>query len=87
MKQLTAPGQIKPGDTIHCEFKGKPQRYRVKEVLHPGTDKEEILINKRRISTSSPAWQLPDRHGQEWFITESNNPNLNGPSFSEVHPF
>ncbi len=48
MKQLTAPGQIKPGDTIHCEFKGKPQRYRVKEVIHPGTDKEEILINKKK---------------------------------------
>lgn len=48
MKQLTAPGQIKPGDIIHCEFKGKPQRYRVKEVLYPGTYKEEILINKKK---------------------------------------
>ncbi|MAK91112.1 MAG: hypothetical protein CMI13_07765 [Oleibacter sp.] len=45
---LTAPGQIKPGDVVFCEYKGVPQRFRAKEVLNPGTDLEEILINVKR---------------------------------------
>lgn len=48
MHQLTSAGQIKPGNTVHCDFKGRPQKYRVKEVLYAGTDKEEILINKKK---------------------------------------
>ena len=48
MQALTNSGQIQPGDTIHCEFKGKSQKYRAKEVLNAGTDQEEILLNKKK---------------------------------------
>lgn len=48
MENLTKPGQIKAGDTVLCDFKDKPQKYRVKDVINAGTDKEEILINKKK---------------------------------------
>lgn len=48
MQALTCAGEIKPGDVIHCEFKGRAKKYRVKEVLNAGTDLEEILINKKK---------------------------------------
>lgn len=46
--KLTAPGQIKLGSKIHCTFKGKPQTYRAKEILNAGTDREEVIINKKQ---------------------------------------
>jgi len=45
---LTRPGQIKTGDTIHCEFRGEIQQHPVKEVLNAGTSREEILINRKK---------------------------------------
>lgn len=43
--RLTKTGQIKPGDIIHCEFKGEPCRYIAEEVLHAGTDQEEVIVD------------------------------------------
>lgn len=47
MKRLTAAGQIKCGDEIHCEYKGKLKKYTAIEVLNPGSDREEIVVNKK----------------------------------------
>ena len=44
---LAKSGQIKAGDIIHCEFKGKQQKHIVVEVLDAGTDREEILLDKK----------------------------------------
>lgn len=46
--KLTAPGQIKRGCKIHCTFGGNPHTYRAKEILYAGTDREEVIINKKK---------------------------------------
>lgn len=43
--QLTEAGQIKQGDTIHCEYKGKKQQYVAEDILGAGTKHEEVIIN------------------------------------------
>jgi hypothetical protein len=48
MKNLTAAGQIKVGYTVYCEYEDKPVKYLVKQVLNPGTDREEIIVNKKK---------------------------------------
>lgn len=42
---VTKQGQIKAGDIIRCEFKGRPCRYVAKEVLHAGSEKEVVIVD------------------------------------------
>lgn len=48
MVVLTDVGQIKVNDSVFCEFEGKKQKYRAKEVLNAGTEEEEVLLNKKK---------------------------------------
>lgn len=45
---LTAPGQIKAGDWLSFTVAGEFKCAKVKKVLHGGTDREEIIWNRRR---------------------------------------
>ena len=51
---MTAPGQIKKGMLIVLVLKteeldyGKFQYEKVKEVLNPGTDREEVIYRKKK---------------------------------------
>ena len=45
---LTLPGMVKQGDFIRFDLSGKQLIKRVKEVLNPGTEKEEIIYNRKR---------------------------------------
>ncbi|PLP96920.1 hypothetical protein [Cupriavidus pauculus] len=45
---ITAPGQVTVGDKLRFTIGDKPYSETVKEVLHPGTDKEELIYNMRR---------------------------------------
>lgn len=45
IKKLTAPGQIKKGDELTAEYKGKTRPYIAEEILNPGTDKEEVILD------------------------------------------
>ncbi len=47
IQPLKTVGQIKPMDLIVTEYKGIPTPYFAEEVLNPGTDKEEIIIDSR----------------------------------------
>ena len=42
---LLCVGQIKKGDTVLCEYKGKKEAHIVEEVLYPGAGNEEILLD------------------------------------------
>jgi hypothetical protein len=49
MEWINEPGQLKKGDKIIIVRKnGMAQKERVKEVLNAGTEKEEIIYNKKR---------------------------------------
>lgn len=45
---ITAPGQVTVGDKLRFTIGDEPYNETVKEVLHPGTDKEELIYNKRK---------------------------------------
>lgn len=45
MERLTQPGQIKRGATVELFFKGEGQSHTVDQILMPGSDKEEILLD------------------------------------------
>lgn len=47
-RPLHSVGQLQEGDKIRFVLDGKEQTRRVKEVINPGTDKEEVIYNKRR---------------------------------------
>jgi len=48
MHNLTAPGQIQKGATVVLAFKNKGQAHTVVDVLMAGTDREEILLCRKR---------------------------------------
>lgn len=45
---LRRPGQIQPGDYLSFTVGGKPLCVKAKEILFPGTDREEIIYRRRR---------------------------------------
>lgn len=45
LTRLLSAGQLEPGDIIQATFKGETKRYDVEDVLNPGTDKEEIILD------------------------------------------
>lgn len=45
MPELTEVGQIKKGDIVQCVYRGRLLRYIAEEVLHEGTDKEEVIVD------------------------------------------
>ena len=45
---LTAPGQIQPGDFLSFTVGGKALCAKAKQVLFAGTDREEIVYNRRQ---------------------------------------
>ncbi|WP_390614233.1 hypothetical protein [Maricurvus nonylphenolicus] len=47
IQKLTAVGQVKALDLIITEYKGIPTPYFAEEVLNPGTDKEEVIVDSR----------------------------------------
>ena len=47
-RPLSAPGQIKAGDWLSFTVGGKFKCARVKEVLRPGSDREEVIWNRRK---------------------------------------
>lgn len=47
-ERLDCPGQIIAGDEIRFTLSGKTITARVGEVLNPGTDREEVVYNRRR---------------------------------------
>jgi hypothetical protein len=55
-RPLSAPGQIKAGDWLSFTVVGEFKCARVKEVLRPGSDREEVSGIGERTSISSRAW-------------------------------
>lgn len=47
MHNLTKSGQIKAGATVVLEYKGDDQIHTVDQILNPGTDREEILLDTK----------------------------------------
>lgn len=47
-ERLYAPGQIVAGDEMHFHFNGKSTTAHVAEVLNPGSDREEVVYNRRK---------------------------------------
>lgn len=47
-RPLSAPGQIKAGDWLSFTVGGEFKCARVKEVLRPGSDREEVIWNRRK---------------------------------------
>jgi hypothetical protein len=45
---ITAPGQVAVGDKLKFTIGETEYRETVKQILDPGTDKEELIYNKRR---------------------------------------
>lgn len=45
---LTAPGQVAVGDFVSFTLSGKPVCATVGQVLHAGTDREEIVYNRKK---------------------------------------
>lgn len=45
LTRLLSAGQLEPGDIIQTTFKGETKRYDVEDVLNPGTDREEIILD------------------------------------------
>lgn len=48
IEQLSKVGQVEPGDVILCTYKGGRFKYDVAEVLFPGEDTEEVILDKKR---------------------------------------
>lgn len=46
-KKLSKVGQIKKGAIVVATYKSSVQKHTVDEVLHAGTDKEEILLDTK----------------------------------------
>lgn len=46
-QRLTAPGQVKVGDTVRFDLGGEQKTHRVALVLEAGTEREEIIYHKR----------------------------------------
>lgn len=46
-KRITAPGQVKVGDKLRFTIGDSAYRETVKQILDPGTDREELIYNKR----------------------------------------
>jgi len=44
--KLSSFGQVQEEDVIICHFNGERQIYIAEEVLNPGTEQEEIIVNK-----------------------------------------
>jgi len=42
---LITPGQIQPNTPIAATYKGERMHFWVDEVLHSGTDNEEVIVN------------------------------------------
>lgn len=47
-KAITAPGQVKVGDKLRFTIGDKKYSQRAKLILHAGSDKEEIIYNRRQ---------------------------------------
>ena len=47
-RHLECVGVLKKGDVLLVNHKGKRKPYIVKEVLFPGKENEEIIINKKK---------------------------------------
>lgn len=47
-EQLIKAGQIKQGDKLLCWFNGELKLYTAKEILNAETDREEIILKRRR---------------------------------------
>jgi len=45
MNKLTLPGQIKEGDKLKITYKNEKINYIAEEILNPGTDREEIILD------------------------------------------
>ncbi|WP_426237504.1 hypothetical protein [Pseudomonas sp. TWP3-2] len=47
-RALSGPGQVQPGDHLSFTVGGKPLCVKAREVLFAGTDREEVVYNRRR---------------------------------------
>lgn len=47
-RHITGPGQVKPGDLMRFSLKGRRIEAPAQVVLHEGTDREEIIYNRKR---------------------------------------
>lgn len=47
-EHLRSTGQIKPGDKLRFTVSGETATARVKDVLNPGTDAEEVIYNLKK---------------------------------------
>jgi hypothetical protein len=45
---VTGPGQVRKGDMLRFKIGDKRYDERAKQILHPGTDKEEVIYDKGR---------------------------------------
>lgn len=48
LRDITSAGQVKKGDVIVCDCKGKEKAYKVKEVLFSGQHREEVIVNIKK---------------------------------------
>ena len=73
--KLSSPGQIFRGDKIILvDVEGKIRKCKAKAIINQNTDKEEIIINKKRNSYFIVSMYL---NGSSWVKALAYEPQLN----------
>lgn len=76
-KRITAPGQVKVGDKLRFNIGDDKFSETVKQILHPGTAREELIYNKHKnyyVITSNAITNFGSSKNVEFLETEHAKP-------------